>query len=81
MKGLLSTAEMTSGYIDRGEQTIMGKRKNIKTTIKQAVDYWFARMSESGLSVDGAEADKRCWRCGCEEIYSDAILFRIPWEE
>ena len=44
----------------------MGKRNNIKTTIKQAVDYWSGRVDECGLSVDWAEADKRCWRCGCE---------------
>ena len=44
----------------------MGKRNSIKTTIKQAVEYWSGRIGECGLSVDWAEADKRCWRCGCE---------------
>ena len=44
----------------------MGKRSNIKTTIAQAVDYWTPRVDECDLSVDWAEADSRCWRCGCE---------------
>ena len=44
----------------------MEKRKNIKTTIAQAVDYWSRRVDECGLSVDWAEAHTRCWRCGCE---------------
>ena len=45
----------------------MGKRMSIKTTIKQAVDYWASRVDECDLSVDWAEADTRCWRCGCEK--------------
>ena len=45
----------------------MGKRSNIKTTIQQAVDYWASRIDECELSVDWAEADTHCWRCGCEK--------------
>lgn len=45
----------------------MSKRKNIKTTIKQSVEYWSKRIDECGLSVDWAEADTHCWRCGCEK--------------
>ena len=45
----------------------MGKnREPIKTTIKEAVNYWVKYQDESGLSVDWAEAEERCWRCGCE---------------
>lgn len=45
----------------------MGKRNNIKTTIQQAIEYWSKRVNESDLSVDWAEADTHCWRCGCEK--------------
>ncbi len=44
----------------------MEKRKAIKTTKKQIVDYWMEHADESGLSVDFSEAEQRCWRCGCE---------------
>lgn len=40
------------------------KRKPIKTTKKQIVDYWSRIQDECGLSVDWAEAHERCWRCG-----------------
>lgn len=40
-------------------------RKPIRTTIPEIVDYWAGYASESGLSVDFAEAHERCWRCGC----------------
>ena len=42
----------------------MQKRKNIKTTIEEIVDYWSEYENESELSVDFDEANKRCWRCG-----------------
>ena len=45
----------------------MSKRKSIKTTISQAVDYWAKRIDECGLSVDWSEAHTHCWRCGCEK--------------
>lgn len=45
----------------------MGKRSAIKTSIEEIVDYWAGREDECGLSVDWAEADHRCWRCGCEK--------------
>ena len=44
---------------------LMKKRENIKTTINQAVDYWMRYVDESELSVDWAEANDHCWRCGC----------------
>jgi Zn finger protein HypA/HybF involved in hydrogenase expression len=44
----------------------MSDRKSIKTTIKQAIDYWSRIIDECDLSVDWAEADTHCWRCGCE---------------
>jgi len=43
------------------------KRPPIKTTIKEAIDYWCTRIDECGLSVDWSEADTHCWRCGCEK--------------
>ena len=45
----------------------MNKRAQIKTTIRQAVDYWVQYIDECDLSVDWAEADTHCWRCGCEK--------------
>ena len=39
-------------------------RKPIKTTKKQIIDYWSRVEDECGLSVDWAEAEERCWRCG-----------------
>jgi len=45
----------------------MSERQPIKTTIKEAVDYWSGRISECELSVDWSEADTHCWRCGCEK--------------
>lgn len=43
------------------------KKKNrapIKTTKKEIVEYWEGKQDECGLSVDWAEAEERCWRCG-----------------
>ena len=40
------------------------KRKPIKTTKKQIIDYWSRIQDECELSVDWAEANERCWRCG-----------------
>ena len=45
----------------------MSERAKIKTTIKQAVEYWSNLIDECDLSVDWAEADTHCWRCGCEK--------------
>jgi len=44
----------------------MSEREKIKTKHKDIVAYWAARQDECGLSVDWAEAEKICWRCGCE---------------
>lgn len=41
-------------------------RVSIKTSKKEIVDYWFSRIDESNLSVDGSEAEELCWRCGCK---------------
>lgn len=43
------------------------KRNRIKTTKKQIVDYWETRVDECELSIDWAEAEERCWRCGYEK--------------
>jgi len=40
------------------------KRSTIKTPKKEIVDYWVLLQDECGLSVDWAEAEERCWRCG-----------------
>lgn len=40
------------------------KRGNIKTTPEEIIDYWEQVEDESVLSVDWAEAEKRCWICG-----------------
>lgn len=45
----------------------MGRRLPIKTTIREAVDYWSRRIDECGLSIDWSEAETHCWRCGCEK--------------
>ncbi len=39
---------------------------NMAIENRDVVDYWSAREDECGLGVDWADADKRCWRCGCE---------------
>ena len=44
----------------------MGKRQPVKTTIKEAVDYWSRYIDENDLSIDWSEAHTHCWRCGCE---------------
>ncbi len=45
----------------------MGKRAPIKTSLPEIIDYWKKHVDECGLSVDWAEADSHCWRCGCEK--------------
>lgn len=45
----------------------MSNRENIKTKKEEIVDYWFSIIDESDLSVDAAEANERCWRCGCKK--------------
>ena len=44
----------------------MSKRKKIKTTKEQIVEYWKREVDECDLSVDFLEAHERCWRCGCK---------------
>lgn len=41
----------------------MSKRKPIKTTAVEIIDYWSHRVYEGDLSVDWSEAHERCWRC------------------
>ncbi len=48
------------------EEYHMDQRKAIKTKFKDIVDYWAQHQDECGLSVDWAEAESRCWRCGCK---------------
>lgn len=45
----------------------MSKRKAIKTSIEEIVDYWSGNQDKCNLSVDWAEAHERCWRCGCKK--------------
>jgi len=40
-----------------------GKRDRIRTTASEIVDYWSRHETECGLSIDWADAHKRCWRC------------------
>lgn len=42
------------------------KRKNIKTTIQEIIDYWINFEDECDLNFDWSEADTVCWRCGCK---------------
>ena len=44
----------------------MAKRAPIKTTIREAKEYWMQYIDECDLSVDWSEAESHCWRCGCE---------------
>lgn len=43
----------------------MAKRTN-KTKFSEIVSYWETRIYEGDLGVDWCDAEKRCWRCGCE---------------
>jgi len=46
----------------------MSIRKPIKTTIKEAIDYWHEHMAWCDFNnVDWLEASTHCWRCGCEK--------------
>ena len=40
----------------------------MSTTHREIVDCWASHQSESGLSVDWAEAEKLCWRCAHERL-------------
>lgn len=67
----LSKEELINRIIELEEENRKLKRKKekkkrprIKTTKKQIVDYWSSIEDECGLSVDWAEAEERCWRCG-----------------
>lgn len=39
------------------------KRKNIKTQVKDIVEYWQTKVDETQLSIDWCDAHERCWRC------------------
>lgn len=41
----------------------MNKRESIKTPLSEIIAYW-RHVDEGGLSVDWAEAESHCWRCG-----------------
>lgn len=45
----------------------MSKREPIQTPLSEIIDYWARRVNECGLSVDWAEAESHCWRCGYEK--------------
>ncbi|MBU5480014.1 HNH endonuclease [Blautia sp. MSJ-19] len=42
----------------------MSEKESIKTSKEEIVSYWVKYQDECGLSVDWAEANERCWRCG-----------------
>jgi hypothetical protein len=42
----------------------MSERKPITTTSNNIVEFWTSRIDESELSIDFADANERCWRCG-----------------
>ena len=44
----------------------MSKREHIKTPLSEIIAYWEKHVDECGLSVDWAEAESHCWRCGYE---------------
>lgn len=50
--------------IERKQQ--MSKREPIKTPLSEIIAYWAKHVDECGLSVDWAEAERHCWRCGYE---------------
>lgn len=54
------------------------KREKINTTKKEIVNYWVRRQDECELSVDWAEGEENCWRCGCDKNIdgSKVILHR-----
>lgn len=42
------------------------KKEQIKTTKQEIIDYWIQYIDECDMNFDWAEANKICWRCGCE---------------
>lgn len=42
------------------------KRSNIKTNVKDIIEYWSNIEQDDCPSFDWSEADKVCWRCGYE---------------
>ncbi len=67
----LSKEELVRKIIELEEENRRLKRKKnrktrkpIKTTKKEIVNYWSGIEDECVLSVDWAEAEERCWRCG-----------------
>ena len=53
--------------INKLENRKRRKRKPIKTTKQEIIEYWEVIQDESGLSIDWAEAGQRRWRCGYEK--------------
>jgi len=45
------------------------KQSKVKPWVREAIAYWFARIDESDLGVDEAEAHELCWRCGCKREF------------
>lgn len=51
------------------------RRKNIKTTIPEIIDYWIKFEDECELNFDWSEANIVCWRCGCKrKLYRCHII-------
>lgn len=51
------------------------RRKNIKTTIPEIIDYWIKFEDECDLNFDWSEANIVCWRCGCKrKLYRCHII-------
>ena len=44
----------------------MKKRKEIKTTVAEIVQYWQAHIPDYMIGVGWEEASEYCWRCGCK---------------
>ena len=45
----------------------MSKKRTIKTTVKQIVDWGQRNIDECGYGVDAAEMETHCWRCGHDD--------------
>lgn len=53
------------------------KRKNIKTPVKEIIEYWSKHQDECGLSVDWSEAPKDVGDVVIKKDYKNVILYLI----
>lgn len=58
----MSDGACGDGVLSTEKRDYMSKRKKIKTTKEQIVEYWEAEVDECGFS----EAHERCSRSGCK---------------